>query len=222
MPNYQNSKIYKIWSPSCTEIYIGATTRPLHQRFGKHKTMYKKFLEGKTIGTTSREILKYDDAKIELVVKCPCNDREELNKIEGDYIRKYNCVNKYIPDRTRTQYYQDNKELIIEKKKIYYEKNKPEILEQAKLYYEDNKQKIAERKKIYHEKNKSEIIKKKKIHYEKNKQKISKYQKKYYEKNKEKLTEKIECICGSTISRSSKYNHERSNKHKNFLVESDK
>ena len=198
MPNYQNSKIYKIWSPSCNEIYIGATTQKLHYRFGKHKTTYKRFINGKIkISTKSREILKYDDAKIELIKYCPCNSKEELNSIEAEYIRNTeNCINLKIPGRTKKQWSEDNKERINDQKKIYNEKNKSEIAKKKKIHYEKNKQKRLETMKIYRENNKQKIA--------------------------EQAKQKIKCECGSTISRGSKYNHERSEKHKNFLVESDK
>ena len=179
MPNYQNSKIYKIWSPSCCEIYIGATTLPLHQRFYEHKKKYEKFLEGKIISTRSREILKYDDAKIELIKYCPCNSKEELNSIEAEHIRNTeNCINLKIPGRSKKQYYEETKEKRIEQREIYYEKNKQKILEQVKQYYEENKQKISE-----------------------------------------KAKQKINCECGSICTITNKLRHERTKKHKNFMLE---
>ena len=37
MPNYQNSKIYKLICNETTDIYIGSTTEKLCVRFNKHK-----------------------------------------------------------------------------------------------------------------------------------------------------------------------------------------
>ena len=39
----------------------------------------------------------------------------------------------------------------------------------------------------------------------------------YYEKNKEKLNKKIECFCGSTVSRQNYKTHLKSQRHKHFL-----
>ena len=49
MPNYHNSKIYKIWSPSTDMVYIGSTTQSLALRLGGHVSTYKSFLHGKKI-----------------------------------------------------------------------------------------------------------------------------------------------------------------------------
>jgi len=38
MPDYKNSKIYKLWSPEGDDIYIGSTTESLSRRKSKHKT----------------------------------------------------------------------------------------------------------------------------------------------------------------------------------------
>jgi hypothetical protein len=58
MPNYQNAKIYKLWSPEGDDIYIGSTTQPLFAR----KAQHKKYND------CSAKILyeKYNDVRIEL------------------------------------------------------------------------------------------------------------------------------------------------------------
>ena len=90
MPNYQNAKIYKLWSPEGDEVYIGSTTQLLCQRKAKHIYNYKQNLTCK-----SKLIFeKYNDVRIELLECCPCDNREEVEKKEGEYIRSYNSVNK--------------------------------------------------------------------------------------------------------------------------------
>ena len=64
--------------------------------------------------------MKYDDAYIELIEECPCNDKNELNRREGQMIREMNCVNKRIEGRTGKEYREDNKEYIKQKKKKEY------------------------------------------------------------------------------------------------------
>jgi hypothetical protein len=44
---------------------------------------------------------KYDDVRIELIEEFPCENKMELNKREGHYIRTLDCVNKVIPGRTQ-------------------------------------------------------------------------------------------------------------------------
>ena len=56
MPNYQESKIYKIYNTVNDEIYIGSTTRKLSERMAEHRKpcnikrhenlpIYKAFIE---------------------------------------------------------------------------------------------------------------------------------------------------------------------------------
>ena len=47
MPDYQQSKIYKIVSPNTDKIYIGSTTKQyLSSRMAHHICLYKKWLNG--------------------------------------------------------------------------------------------------------------------------------------------------------------------------------
>jgi hypothetical protein len=121
MPEYKNGKIYKIWSPQGDEIYIGSTIQPLYKRFHHHKTTRE----------CSSKILfeKYDDVRIELIECVPCDNKEQLNKKEGEYIRKLDCINRNIAGRTFKEYRENNKEKINEYAKEYRENNKEKILE---------------------------------------------------------------------------------------------
>jgi adenylate kinase family enzyme len=136
MPNYQNAKIYKLWSPEGDDIYIGSTTQSLCERKTKHNDNYKRNL------TCKSRILfeKYTDVRIELLESCPCDNKEELTKKEGEYIRNNKCVNKYVAGRTDAEWREDNKEKIKE----YLEENKEYFKEKTKEYYENNKDKINE------------------------------------------------------------------------------
>jgi hypothetical protein len=136
MPDYQKAKIYKLWSPEGDDIYIGSTTTLLSARKAKHKY---------GVSSVSRILFeKYTDVRIELLECCPCDNKEELAKREGEYIRNNNCVNKVIPDRTHKEYYQDNKEHILEYQQNYRENNVEKIKEWKKDYREKNKEKIKE------------------------------------------------------------------------------
>lgn len=56
--------------------------------------------------------------------------------------------------KKRQQYYQDNKEIILEKRKDYYENNKEEVLKKNKENYEEHKEEYLEYKKEYYQENK--------------------------------------------------------------------
>jgi hypothetical protein len=183
MPDYQNGKIYKIWSPEGDDIYIGSTTEILCRRLAVHKSSYNI---GRTI--TSRILFeKYTDVRIELIEEFPCDKKSKLIAREGHYIRILNCVNKIIPDRTNKEYCKE-----------YYEQNKDSIGEQRKEYYKDNKEHLLEYQKEYRENNKDIISEKKK---------------EYYEQNKERRGEKIKCECGCEVRRDSLTRHKLSQKH---------
>jgi hypothetical protein len=93
--DYSNGKIYKIVSDQCELPYIGSTTKSIEYRFRKHRDKYNCWLNGKSNFNTSFEILKYGDARVELIEDYPCNYKEELEKREGLYIQVgINCVNK--------------------------------------------------------------------------------------------------------------------------------
>ena len=135
MPDYNNGKIYKLWSPEGIEIYIGSTTTSLSQRKAKHK-------HNSHLCRSKILFEKYDDVRIELIENCPCNSKEELDKQEGEHIRKNTeCVNMRIAGRTPKEWYQDNREHNKERCKEYYENNK----EKFKEYYEKNSEKINEK-----------------------------------------------------------------------------
>lgn len=136
MPNYTTSRVYKIWSPSHPgEIYIGSTTQDLAKRIGEHRRKYKLYLNGKYRYTTSFKIMEYGDAKIELIEKVECKDKEELIACEGYYIRTLDCVNKVIPDRTKKEYDRE-----------YRQANRERIAQREKEYREANREKIAQKK----------------------------------------------------------------------------
>lgn len=93
MPNYQNSKIYKIVGNGLT--YYGSTTRSLSQRFANHKNAKKTFeLKGrKQDNLTSIQCLSDPNCYITLVENYPCNNKEELQAREHFYIANNECVN---------------------------------------------------------------------------------------------------------------------------------
>ena len=183
MPDYKNGKIYKVWSPEGDDIYIGSTVQPLYKRFHTHK-----------VNTSCRSKIlfeKYDDVRIELIECVPCDNKEQLNKKEGEYIRKLDCVNKVIAGRTYKEYREDNKEKIKENHKEYYENNKDKIKENSKEYRENNKEHYKEYWKEYRENNKEKI--------------------KEYRKNK------ITCECGRTITLLHKARHEKTKVHQDAI-----
>ena len=158
MVNYQTGKIYKLWSPSKNLVYIGSTTQTLPRRLTKHLSGYKAYNKDNTKNyMTSYLVLDCGDYKIELLEDYACNNKQQLDKKEGDYIKNNECVNKKISGRTHKEYNIDNAEKIkkyridnIDKTKQYYKENTDKIKEQQKQYYIINADKIKEQKRQYY------------------------------------------------------------------------
>ena len=170
--DYAKGLIYTIRSPHIDKYYIGSTTQALCKRLSTHNANYKRYLKEKHGVTTSFEILKLEDAYIELLEACPCNNKMELTKREGELIRQYKneIVNKKIEGRTNKQYKVDNKVQIVENAKQYYQSNKLQIAETQKQYCQVNKEKKKARAKLYYNKNKDILLQKAKDKYNEGKQ----------------------------------------------------
>ena len=175
MPDYKNSKIYKIVSPNNPDlIYYGSTTQSLSLRMSGHRSSYRMYISGEIkYYISSYDILKYEDAIILLVENFSCNNKEELRKKEGEYILNNECVNKRVAGR-----------------KV--EDRMDEHNAYQKMYREQNKEKI----KKYYEEAKEERINKEYQRREQNKEAYKEYQKQYQKqyklKNKEKLSKYME------------------------------
>jgi hypothetical protein len=108
----------------------------------------------KANNTTSKIIIDYGDAYIELIEDYPCDNQKQLIQREGEIIKSTNnCINKCIIGRTREEYREINKDNM----KKYYEDNKKEYKQVHKEYYEKNRERIREKQKEYREKNKEKI-----------------------------------------------------------------
>ena len=126
-------RVYAIRSHQTTDIYIGSTEQILCKRMSDHRKVYKSFLNGKQDYITSYELLKYEDAYIELIYEAEFESKDALTKKEGEYQRSMHCVNIRIegttPQERKKQYYEKHKQFYLEQSKEYYEKYKDTILE---------------------------------------------------------------------------------------------
>ena len=115
MKDYSKCRLYAIRSHESPEIYIGATTATLSRRFSGHKTKFKR----NTQYVSSFEVLKYPSAYIELIEEVSCENKEQLNRLEGALIRSTVCVNKNIAGQTHSEYDAKYRILHAEKIKLY-------------------------------------------------------------------------------------------------------
>ena len=106
-------KIYKITSDYEEQFcYIGKTKKTLNKRLINHKTDYKRWLDGLYHKVTSFEIVKYPDAKIDLIE----DGLDKSNAVEREryWISQFNTVNKQLPGRTNREYECDHYDKIRE------------------------------------------------------------------------------------------------------------
>jgi len=173
MPDYQHGKIYTIRCRSDnTLIYVGSTTMTLSRRIAEHRS------GSKTKNMKIYQVVngKWDDWYIELYEVYPCDNREQLNKREGEVIREIGTLNYRIAGRTPMEWREDN----IDKVKLTNQKSR-----------ENNAEKIKEQDKLYRENNAEKIKEQSKLYYENNAEKIKKYKQEYYAKQKAKKDEVI-------------------------------
>ena len=189
--NYENGKIYIIYSPHSDNHYIGSCTTDLKTRLDRHIYYYEQFNRGvkTTHYISSFEVLKFGDVEIELICDYPSKNKKELEKAEGYVIRDFrknqgkNCVNQRVAGRTKNENYHENKERISAERKIKHK----ERMENDEEY-----KKTLQKKSI--------------AHYSKNKDVMNK-----------KATEKFKCECGGSYSRCHKSCHLKSKKHLAYI-----
>ena len=247
MVNYNLGKIYTLRTYNDDSlIYVGSTCQPLHKRHCEHKSKYKLFNNGAGNYISVFKIIDCGNVYIELLEDYPCDNKNQLHAREGHWIRKLDCVNMCIPNRTRKewvtdtgyndklkdyhkQWYQTNRERCMHVNKQYNESNKDKIKERRHIYNEQNK----EKRKQYYNVNKEMITRKAKQYYNNNREKKREYGKIYYENNKEKRIQyyhdnkekfeiirkqKYTCLCGIELRISSRSRHMKTKKHNNMIL----
>lgn len=105
MPNYSNSKVYKLINSVDKKIYIGSTTQPLSTRLAEHKSKaksrpYSVYKHLNTIG--------WDKVRIILIETVNCFNKEQLNQREQHYI------DLYQPSLNKNSAYANNQVVIKE------------------------------------------------------------------------------------------------------------
>jgi hypothetical protein len=94
MPDYSKAKIYTIrCRTDNTSVYVGSTVQSLACRFSDHKrrsdTSLYKHIKNKCNSDWSNWY-------IELYEEFPCENKEQLQKREGEVIRSIGTVNRYM------------------------------------------------------------------------------------------------------------------------------
>lgn len=217
MPDYNKTKIYKLFSPSNVELtYYGHTTKTIQQRLLGHLRQYRFWMNNPE---KVRKILTFsifencDDYVIELIEDYPCNTRTEALMREAYYIQSNKCLNVAIPYKDPAIRKEERKEY----DKAYHIKNADKIQQ----YKDDNRDRRNESARQKYADNKEMILEKQKERYEENKEIILEKQKKYRDDNKlsiaNKQKQRMICECGKDINRHHKSRHLKSLEHIQFI-----
>jgi len=138
-------RVYRIICKTTNKQYIGSTMFPLKFRLQRHEKAYAGHLRNPNkIGyCASFDILKENNYEILLLELNEYETRNELLEHEKFYIQSLeNVVNRYIPSRTKKEYYIDNiehyKKKYQQKKDLDHYKKRIEC-KCGKHYTENNK-----------------------------------------------------------------------------------
>jgi len=145
--------------------------------------------ESKSRFITSFEIVKYDDAYVELLEVYPCDSKKELDRREGQLIRQNVCVNKIVPGRSWEEYKEENRERLAEIKRA-------------------DRERIAEYHREYYVANSDIITARARAHYAANKESIS-----------HSRAQKTMCECGDSVSIRNIARHLKTERHALLLEE---
>lgn len=133
MPDYSQSKIYKIVDNTNGNVYIGSTTKKyLCSRLSEHRADVARYEEGRLNMCSSYSIIKNGNYAMVLIETFPCQDKTQLRFRERFHIENEpNCINIQRSIRTEEDTKNDMKEryknLPYEEKKAIYEAKKVKI-----------------------------------------------------------------------------------------------
>lgn len=95
--------------------------------------------------------------------------------------------NREYDKKHKKEYYQENKEVILDYKKEHYLKNKNQYQLKNKNYYKNNREKCLNYREEYYRNNKDKIVQHDAQYYAKNKDKIIQQKGEYFKNNKDKI-----------------------------------
>ena len=149
--NYQNGKIYCIRNSKTNDYYIGSTCQSLSRRMSHHRSDAKKQRMQHSLIYSFMLKHGYEHFYIELIEECPCENKHQLDRREGELIRELKpSLNKNIAGRTRKEWREEHVEELKQLDKNKYIKNKDKYIEYSRQYREEYKEEIKEKKKEYY------------------------------------------------------------------------
>ncbi len=230
--DYSETIIYKLCCKDTTinQIYVGHTTNINNRKHNHKSNCCNSNLKNYNLFVYKfiRENGGWDNWSIIQIEAYNCNNKREAEMRERYWIEtlnaKLNCINpitsKEEKEKQKQDWYEENKEQILQKAKDHYEKHKEHKIEYQKQYANKNSEHIAEKQKEYREQNNEKLAEQKKVYREIHKEEIKQIISNWYEVNKEKLKAKrgeiINCECGNQYTYNNKHRHLQSKIHTDY------
>ena len=161
--NYSNTIIYKLCCRdlSITEIYVGQTTDMRKRKFSHKYNCNCNYETNKKYNLNVYQFIRknggWDNWDMIEVEKYEAIDSNDAKKRERHWIETLKAtLNIQLPSRSnkeyceeyRIEYYNNNRENIIEKNKKYRDDNKEEYIKRYNTYNKNNKDIINEKAKV--------------------------------------------------------------------------
>ena len=148
--NLKDYSFYKLVCNTDETIYYIGSTSNMEERIKKHESSANK-PNNRNYNNQIYNIMRanggWDNFKFINLGNIKNVTKEEARHTKQAFIKLFkpnmNTINSYLTDEERKEYVKE-----------YYEKNKEQIIEQTKEYREENKEKRAAGNKAYREKNK--------------------------------------------------------------------
>jgi hypothetical protein len=162
MSNYSETIIYKIVckDESVTDCYVGHTT-DFAQRKRDHRSKCLNHNSEKhnlKVYQTIRSNGGLDNWEMIEIEKYPCENSFQAREKERYWIETLKAtLNDIIPNRTKQEYVDENKEHITEYKHSWYLKHKEELNEKGRQNYLKNKELRDEQNRKYQLEHKEEL-----------------------------------------------------------------
>lgn len=169
-------------------FYNGSTCCSLEERFSEHKRSMKREREKQRPLYEHMTKIGIENCQIQLFENFACSSKDELREREGEITRKliddgYEMKNVLIAGRSYEEFKIEERQRHLDAKKREYVRHRNKYLERSKLYRENNPEKVK------------------------------KYMSEYYINNKKKFLEKVQCSCGTILSRTSLTRHKKTVRH---------
>ena len=176
------------------DCYVGSTTN-----FDIRKARHRSACDNPNANAYPCKVYKFirsnggmENFKFKILEEPDVITSRQLHDRERHYVDKLKpTLNKQLPNRTKKQFYIDNK-------KVYIERSKQRYIDNKKVYIERSKQRYIDNKKAYNERNKQRYID--------NRDRII-----------EQKKQKVICCCGRSYTKSVKARHNKTKFHINYI-----